>query len=651
MEQLLIRTLLGRRRAEAEVALRDDQFRAMLSFRFRYIFTFHAPVLLPLLESLAGRMDPSIGMLSLGAASLTMVAAEVPAGVFADRRGPKAALVAGISIMIGVMVVFFFATVMRARLMDPGAAPAYWAPGVVSMFCAEIAIGVALALINGADTVLFIDVARRAGLDTRSIEGVGASIRYLGTMIAVGSGATIYMLAEVLVADPADRLAWQSGLYLLTAVAQVLSLLALRRVNVEVSHLRGWRIKDPSASTAKYYAQTFKAIREIFRRPAFFTVLWIMCGAIACAEFSVYLLQSPLKRFVERLLEQSLVWLPVFTTTMMLGWWACSHGARLYHRLQPLRAATVGHVDAIVLAVFVAPVLALLIAYPTVARMLGNTSQIISSIVLLGLCGLTFVAFQHLRGLGTPWARTILVAHAEEEKLDVPTSMVSVFNAVQRFAHTIFTVLFFAAARLLPAEQLDDDGQIEFGMLLVGFVLAIGFAVGPIVSYAHRARREAAAAEPAPSCTSSLPDAGVASNSVVVIGSFREDLPGLLDFCDALRQAGLEVLHPHHGAIRVRDVDGFVQLDTDTSEDPGEQQRRVFEYIDESAAVILYTPSGRVGSSSAMEVGYALRHGTPVFSSKLVNDPTLGALVKALDGTSPAALKSALAAHSAPQRT
>jgi MFS family permease len=627
MEQLLIRSLLHRRRAEAEVALRDEPFRAMLSFRFRYIFTFHAPVLLPLLESLAGRMDPSIGMLSLGAASLTMVVAEVPAGVFADRRGPKTALVAGISIMIAVMVLFFVATLARARFMDVGATPAYWPPGVVAMFCAEIAIGIALALINGADTVLFIDVARRAGLDTRSIEGLGASIRYFGTMIAVGSGATIYMLAEVLVDDPSQRLAWQSSLYLLTAAAQLFSLLALRRVNVEPSRLRGWRIQDPAPSTAKFYAQTFNAIREIFRRPAFFTVLWIMCGAIACSEFSVYLLQSPLKRFVERLLEQSIAWLPVFTATMMLGWWACSQGARLYHRIQPLRAATMGHVDALVLAVFVAPVLALLIAYPTVAMALDTSSEVLQSVILLGLCGLTFVLFQHLRGLGTPWARTILVAHAEEERLDVPTSIVSVFNAVQRFAHFCFTILFFAAARLLPPAR-NEDTQIEFALLLVGFVLAIGFAVGPILSYGRRARARAK---------------DTARPTVVVIGSFREDLPGLLQYCDSLRNAGFHVLHPPDGATRVQDLGGFVQLNTDTSEDPGEQQNRVFECIDDAAAVILYTPSGRVGNSSAMEVGYAIRNGTPVFSSAQIEDPTLGTLVKSLDGIAPAALKTQLA--------
>ncbi len=632
MERLLLRHFLGAR-AESDVALRDPQFRAIFAFRFRYIFTFHAPVLLPLLESLAGRIDPSVGMLSLGAASLTMVAAEVPAGVYADRRGPKKALTVGIGLMIAVMVLFFVATLARAWLFDPAGSSGYWTPGVIAMFCAEVAIGVALALINGADTVLFLDVARRAGLDTRSIEGVGASVRYFGTMVAVGTGATLYMLAEVLVSDPARQIAWQSGLYVLTAIAQAFSLLALRRVDDDASRLRGWRIQDPAPSTRKYFAQTFAAIRSIFRRPAFFTVLWILCGAIACAEFSVYLLQSPLTRFVERLLERSLAWLPVFTVTMMLGWWACSHGARMFHQFKPVRTAIPGRVDVPVLVVFVAPVLALLMAYPMVATAHRATGNDISIVTLLVLCGLTFVLFQALRGLGTPWARTILVSYAEQERLDVPTSIVSVFNAVQKLAHTSFTALFFIVSHTLIPDRDDSDMQIEFGLLLLGLLLALGFAVGPILAYARRARTPGEPGEVAP--------------AVVVIGSFREDLPGLLRYCSELRGAGFEVLHPPDGAHPVQEVDGFVQLSTDTSMQPGEQQRRVFEFIDEAAAVVLYTPSGRAGSSSALEIGYALRTGKPVYTTTDLHDATLCELVETLNGVTPAEFRARLQSREA----
>jgi hypothetical protein len=50
----------------------------------------------------------------------------------------------------------------------------------------EAAIGVSLALLSGADTVLFLQVARRSGIPGLlhpSFEGVGSSIRYLGTMV------------------------------------------------------------------------------------------------------------------------------------------------------------------------------------------------------------------------------------------------------------------------------------------------------------------------------------------------------------------------------------------------------------------------------------------------------------------------------------
>ncbi len=316
---------------------------------------------------------------------------------------------------------------------------------------------------------------------------------------------------------------------------------------------------------------------------------------------------------------------------MMLGWAACSHGARMFHRWQPVRGVTRGRVNAPVFTVFVAPVLALLLAYPMVAAAHRAMGWDVPIATLLVLSGITFVAFQGLRGLGTPWARTILVTYAERERLDVPTSIVSVFNAVQKLAHTAFTALFFVVSRFLIPGGASSDTQIEFGLLLLGLVLAVGFAVGPLLAYWNRAwaRR---------------PDAPTATR-VVVIGSFREDLPGLLRYCDALRAAGVEVLHPPGGADAVREVDGFVQLTTDTSSEPGEQQRRVFEFIDEAAAVVLYTPSGRAGSSSAMEIGYALRTGKPVFTTTALHDATLSGLVEPLNGLPPEKIRAHIRAR------
>ena len=79
--------LRGLAPATVDACIAHPEVRALLKFRFVYLFAFHAPVLLPLLELLAGHRDPALGVLSLGLASLTMVLADVPTGLYADRHG------------------------------------------------------------------------------------------------------------------------------------------------------------------------------------------------------------------------------------------------------------------------------------------------------------------------------------------------------------------------------------------------------------------------------------------------------------------------------------------------------------------------------------------------------------------------------------
>ena len=118
------------------------------------------------------------------------------------------------------------------------------------------------------------------------------------------------------------------------------------------------------------------------------------------------------------------------------------------------------------------------------------------------------------------------------------------------------------------------------------------------------------------------------SISVVVIGSYREDLPGLLAFSQRLTQLGLQVLHPSPRARWIGESSGFVRLDCDRSEDEGQVQRSVFALIDQADAVILYIPSGRVGISAAMEVGYGLHAHKPIFATDAPEDVTIRALIE-----------------------
>jgi hypothetical protein len=115
---------------------------------------------------------------------------------------------------------------------------------------------------------------------------------------------------------------------------------------------------------------------------------------------------------------------------------------------------------------------------------------------------------------------------------------------------------------------------------------------------------------------------------VVVIGSYREDLPGLLAFSQRLLQLGLQVLHPSPRARRVGESSGFVRLDCDRSEDEGQVQRAVFSLIDQADTIILYNPSGRVGISAALEVGYGLRAHKLILATAAPEDVTIRALIE-----------------------
>lgn len=136
--------------------------------------------------------------------------------------------------------------------------------------------------------------------------------------------------------------------------------------------------------------------------------------------------------------------------------------------------------------------------------------------------------------------------------------------------------------------------------------------------------------------------AAASSRSVVVIGSYREDLPGLLAFSQGLLRYGLHVLHPPPRVRRVGESDGFVRLTCDRSEDEGRVQRDVFALIERADAVILYIPSGRIGVSAAMEVGYSLCARKPIFATAPPEDVTIRALI----GYEPSALAEFLRAAS-----
>lgn len=115
--------------------------------------------------------------------------------------------------------------------------------------------------------------------------------------------------------------------------------------------------------------------------------------------------------------------------------------------------------------------------------------------------------------------------------------------------------------------------------------------------------------------------------SIVVIGSYRRDFTAILEFCRHLEKRGHVVLQPPVSSEIVGETSGFVWLSTDPADHVADVQRHVFQQIDKSDLVVLHCPDGRVGTSAALEVGYALKAGVAVVPTEYPKDETLRALL------------------------
>ncbi len=107
---------------------------------------------------------------------VTMVAAEIPTGLFADHRGKRLALVLGPAVL----------------------ATGFWtiglAPGMPGFYAGEILLGLGHSILSGPPAALLFDLLARAGRsgDFRRQESICNSLRLLGTGVAfLLGGATV----------------------------------------------------------------------------------------------------------------------------------------------------------------------------------------------------------------------------------------------------------------------------------------------------------------------------------------------------------------------------------------------------------------------------------------------------------------------------
>lgn len=110
--------------------------------------------------------------------------------------------------------------------------------------------------------------------------------------------------------------------------------------------------------------------------------------------------------------------------------------------------------------------------------------------------------------------------------------------------------------------------------------------------------------------------------SVTVSGSFRRHLPQVQDAVKELTQAGVEVLSPASPVVVDR-IENFVFVASDSHRSPRLVQDRHLAAIQASDFLWLVCPDGYVGQSAALEVGYAVAQGIPVWAKDAPEDLTL----------------------------
>ena len=469
--------LRGLPAATVHGCLAHPEVRSLLRFRFAYLFAFHGPVLVPLLEALGGQHDPSLSVLSLGVASLAMVVADVPTGLYADRHGAKAALRLGLHLTCAVLVSFFVLALARAFTLHQGHTGP-WLPGIVGLLLLEGAIGVSLALLSGADTVLFLGVLRRAGiagLQTTGSEGIGSSIRYIGTMISVAFGALLYDLSAWLVPHPALRLALQSGLFLLTLGSQLVALRQLRQI-ADVPPLHR------AAHSRPGFRDVARGLYAMKRFPAFALQLWLLCLLAAAALFAVYLFQSPLNRLTTQLVQTSWLFWPIYVTTAVLGYWACSRGSRDAQRVHDRQAhapqaAPAGRPVTLPLCVLS---FVLLLLYPLVDLLrswLGPSHDGLITLAFVAAAAANCLLFNYVRGFVEPYSAATLVSFTQAHAVSVPASIISGFSSLKRGMHFVLSLLFFAVRTPAAAAQGDASLHRDHDLSRMLLVVIAGMVV------------------------------------------------------------------------------------------------------------------------------------------------------------------------------
>lgn len=113
----------------------------------------------------------------------------------------------------------------------------------------------------------------------------------------------------------------------------------------------------------------------------------------------------------------------------------------------------------------------------------------------------------------------------------------------------------------------------------------------------------------------------------VLCGTYKRDFEVLQKSYEELVTNGCQVLSPH--ALNfVSNEKGFLRTKDEQQRSAEELERHHIFAIGEADFVWLHAPDGYIGTSAAMEIGYAFAQAIPVFSREEIDDPALAPFVQ-----------------------
>ncbi|MGI0079818.1 MAG: hypothetical protein ACRECH_09340 [Nitrososphaerales archaeon] len=118
--------------------------------------------------------------------------------------------------------------------------------------------------------------------------------------------------------------------------------------------------------------------------------------------------------------------------------------------------------------------------------------------------------------------------------------------------------------------------------------------------------------------TRRFPVLATASLSVSICGSYNKHLKEMRAAMAECKRLGIHVLIPKY-AEKKYSKNRFVYLKGERGT-PKQLQEKNFEAITRSSFILVVDPDGYVGTSTAMEIGFSIAKGIPVFLTDSPND-------------------------------